>query len=98
MRDVLLGLDRFEVHHLRVVELLELALLIKDIGDTTTHTSGEVASCRAQDYHDTAGHVLAAVVAYPFHHRLRSRVADCEAFACKAPKVRLAARSTVEGH
>ena len=56
-------LDEREFHHVHVAEIVERVVLVIDVGDTTTHTCGEVAAGLAEHDHATAGHVFAAVVA-----------------------------------
>src|SRR5262249_26391058 len=72
-----------------VAQALEAALRIVDVGDAARHAGGKVAPRLAQHDDDTAGHVLAALVAATFHHGERTGVAYRESFAGHALEIRL---------
>ena len=74
------------------------AIGIPDIGDATAHACGKVAPRLAEDHHAPAGHVLAAVVAHAFDHRLCTTVANGEPLRGTAAVERLAAGRTVQAN
>src|SRR5690606_33493780 len=65
-------------HHLGVDTPL---VQVEDVGDAAGHAGREVASGRSEDDGAAPGHVLASVVADPFDHGERPRVADAEPFS-----------------
>ena len=68
----------------------------RDVGDAAAHAGGEVAAGAAEDDHDAAGHVLAAVIAHALDHGHGAAVADGEALAGQAVDEHLAAGGAVE--
>ena len=88
MSSRLVGL--FQLDHVRVAQLGELAVVVVDVGDAAAHAGGEVAAGRADDDDAAAGHVFAAVIADAFDDRVRAGVADAEALADDAAEVDLA--------
>src|SRR3990172_12795455 len=60
-----------DLNHRRIAVLDEVAVLVENVGDAARHAGREIAAGRAEYRHRTAGHVLAAMVADAFHHRLR---------------------------
>ena len=66
------------------------------IGDAARHPGREVASGVAQHHHHAAGHVFAAVVAHPFHHRRGARVAHREALPRHSSEVALPGDGAVQ--
>src|SRR5215203_2185682 len=96
VRDILLRLDRFQVDHLRVVELLETLILVQYVSYAAAHPGGEVAPGGAEHHHGTPSHVLATVFADALDDSLGARVSYREALSCEAPEVGLAPRCSVE--
>src|SRR5690606_21438933 len=74
---------------------LERAVLVEHITDATGHTGGEVAPGPAQHDDGTAGHVLRAVVAQPFHHSGSTGVAHAETFTRDAAELGFTAHRAV---
>ena len=79
--------DGFQCHHGQVAALLEIAVFVEYVGDTTAHARRKVAPGFAEHHHHTTGHVLAAVVADAFNHCAGTGVADCKAFAADTAEV-----------
>src|SRR5581483_5150048 len=75
-----------DVDQLQIATALEPAVLVVDVGDPAAHPGGEVATGRAEHHDAPAGHVLAAVIAEPFDHRGRPRVAHREPLTRQAAK------------
>src|SRR5207248_1941328 len=71
---------------------------IVDIGDAAAHARREIAPGLAQHHHAAAGHVLAAVIAHAFDHRLHAGITDAEALADHAAQENLAAGCAVADH
>ena len=73
-----LAVDRVEVDQLVVGARGELAVGVVDEGDAAAHPGAEVLARRADHDDDTAGHVLAGVLADALDDGLRAGVADRE--------------------
>ena len=87
---------QIDLHHVHITEVVEVVVLVPDIGHTTAHTGGEVSSCLTKHNHPTACHVLAAVVACAFQYRNGTGVPDTEAFTYLAIDIELTAGGTVK--
>ncbi len=68
------------------------------ISDAAAHAGGEVAAGGAEHHHAAAGHVLAAVVAHAFDHRMGAAVSHAEPLGGAAAEERFAARGAVQAH
>ena len=88
----------FQVGQAGVEADVEIAVRVIDIGDAAAHAGGEVAPGAADDGHDAAGHILAAVVAHAFHDGAGAAVADGEALAGASADEYVAAGGAVQGH
>ena len=88
--------DGLELDHRRIAALLEVPVPVVDVGDPAAHAGREVAPGAAEHHRHPPGHVLAAVVAHPFHHRDGSGVADREPLAGDPPEVALPGDRPVE--
>ena len=86
-RWVYTDLDAFEFDECQVAVQVEVVIAVPDVGDAAAHAGGKVAACGPEDYHAAAGHVFAAVVAHPFHHRVHAAVANTEALAGNSPDI-----------
>src|SRR5690242_15871367 len=53
----------------------------ENVGQAASHAGAEIEAERAEDKHDTAGHVFAAVLANPFNDRKSAAIADGKALA-----------------
>lgn len=60
---------------------LEVALLIRHIGNPAAHAGGEVAAGAARDHHDPAGYIFAAVIANALNDRYGPGVTHGKALA-----------------
>src|SRR4051794_36809050 len=89
-------LERLEADELRVAALLERSVLVEHVRDPAAHARGEVAAGGADDEHDTARHVLAAVIADALDDRRRAAVANSEPLADESTEERLARRRAVQ--
>ncbi len=89
-------LHEVDLHHIHVAEVVEVVVLVPYVGDTTTHTSGEVTASLTEHYHTTARHVLAAVVAGTLDDGYGTRVADTETLTYLTVDVKLTTCGTVE--
>ena len=69
--------------------------VVQDVGDPAAHAGGKIAAGGSQHHHPAAGHILAAVVADPFHHGHGSAVSYAEALAGPAADVSPARRGAV---
>ena len=91
--------DLFQIYRsLVAAERGELAGFIQHISNAAGHTGRKIAPHFAQHNHQAVRHVLAAVIAQPFHHRARAGVANGEPLAAHAVKKRLAAGGTIQHH
>ena len=70
-----------ELNCLQIAEVVEVAVWIPYIGNSSAHAGCKISSDRAENYSDSVGHVFAAVVAHAFDNGCRSRIADAESFA-----------------
>ena len=95
--DVVLVLHSLEADRLLVDPLVEVPRFVQDVGHAAGHAGREVLAGGAEHHHRAAGHVLAAVVPHPFHHRGGPRVADAEPLARNARDKGPAAGGAVEG-
>src|SRR4029077_3226714 len=73
-----------------------LGFCAQDICEAARHARAEVEPERAEDEHDAARHVFAAVLTDAFHNRKSAGVADGEAFAAATRDEELARSSAVE--
>ena len=89
----LVALERDQRDQLVVHEPL---VRVEQVRHATGHAGAEVASVRAEDDDRASRHVLAAVVADPFDHCGRTRVADAEALSSASRAEELATGRTVE--
>src|SRR5690606_12196254 len=80
----------------QIAALLEIAVLIVDIGDTAAHARCKIAARPAQHRDDTASHIFAAMVACAFHDGDGPRIADREALPGDAIKIGLTRDRAVE--
>ena len=71
---------------------------IEQVGPAAGHPGPEVGTDRAQDDHDPAGHVFAAVRAEPLDDRLRAAVADGEAHPGPADEMESPCRRPEQAH
>ena len=94
--DVIHGDQRFQIHHAGVALPRERIVLVQDVRDAAAHARREVAPGRTEDDHATAGHVLAAVVADAFDHRMGAAVANAEPLGGDPPEKALAGGGAVE--
>ncbi len=74
----------------------ELAGIVQHEGYAAGHAGGEVAARLAQNDNEPLGHVLAAVIAYAFHHGGGAGVAHRESLAGHAVEECLAAGGAVK--
>ncbi len=70
---VLGPLQRQQLDHGRVAALGEAAVAVEDVGDAARHAGGKVAAGGAEDEHQAARHVLAAVVSDALHTKPPSK-------------------------
>ena len=89
-------LDKVDLHHIHVAEIVEVVVLVPDVGHTTTHTSGEVAACRTEDDDTATRHILTAVVSGALHDGDGTRVTHGEALTDLSVDVELAGSSTIQ--
>ena len=61
--------------------LREVASFVEDVSDSSTHTGGEIAPGLSQHQHQSACHILAAVIAQPFDDGGCARIAHGESLA-----------------
>ncbi len=88
--------ERLDVDLFQVDPLAEGALGVIDVGHATRHPGREVASRRPEDDHQSARHVLAAVIPHSFDHRGGAGVAHAEALPHLAADEHLAGGGAVE--
>src|SRR5690606_7659247 len=62
----------------------KLTICVIHKGQSTAHTCSEVPTCRSEDQHGSAGHVLTTVIANPFHYSYGTRIAHCKTLPCLA--------------
>ena len=88
--------EPFDLDHLVVDALLEVAVLVDHVGDAAAHPGSEVPAGFA-DHDDTStGHVLAAVVADPFDDGDGAGVADGETFPGSSVEVAVAGDGAIQ--
>ena len=85
-----------DLHHVHVTEVVEVVVLVPYVCDTTTHTSGEVASGLTEHYHTTASHIFTAVVAGTLDNGDGTRVTYTEALTYLTVDVEFTTCGTVE--
>src|SRR6056297_1502 len=86
-----LDLDQF------VVVLVHKGVIdIHHVGKATGHTSTEIVPGSTENGHQTAGHVLAAVIASAFHNRMGTGITNCETLARGSCRKELAASRTIQ--
>ena len=73
--DLLRIAQAVEEHHLLVAAGGEVVVFVEHVGDAAAHARREVAAGGAEHDDAAARHVLAAVVADRFHHRVHAAVA-----------------------
>ena len=59
-----------QINQLMVAAVKEVTFHIEHIGEAARHTRTKVQACTSKDGYHTACHILAAVVACAFNHRL----------------------------
>src|SRR5690606_21287072 len=91
-----LFLHRLQRNLCHVAALVEITDLIKHIGHTTRHASGEVAAGLAKHDDGAAGHVFAAVITHALDHCGGAGVAHRETLAADAGEVHFAFDRTVQ--
>src|SRR5262249_31363975 len=74
----------FQVDHLKIASLREVAFFVDDVGDTSAHSGCKVSSCPAENNHAAAGHILASVIADAFDDRNCATVSNGETLARNA--------------
>src|SRR5579862_3022489 len=90
--------QRLEIDGVKVAALFgEVSTLVEDVGDAAAHASRKISAARAEDEHQSVGHVFAAVIADTFDNGGRSGVADGEALAGDSVEERFPAGRSVEG-
>src|SRR4051794_3241960 len=77
-----LQIDGFEIAAL----LSEVSAFIENVSDTSAHPGREISSARAEYQHQAIGHVLATVIANPFHDSGRAGITNRKALASHAVK------------
>ena len=88
--------DEVDFHHVHVTEVVEVVVLVPDVGYTTRHSGGEVTSGLAEHHYASACHVFTAMVASTLDDGNGTRVAHAETFAHLAVDVEFAGGGTVE--
>ena len=71
-------LNARKLNHLQVDLGLEVLVHVEDVGNTTRHTSSEVAASGSKDENTTTSHVLTTVVTNTFNNSSGTRVSDSE--------------------
>src|SRR5688572_28135808 len=80
-RDILRLDERLEINHARIATLGKPSVHVEHVGHAAAHPGGEIAT-RPAEYDDASrSHVLAAVIADAFDHRVRPAVPNGESFA-----------------
>lgn len=72
--------DGFEFNHFEVDLVAEVLGRIEDVGDTSRHSSGEVATGTSENDNSSSGHVLTTVISASLDDSGRSRVSNSESF------------------
>ena len=96
--NIVLVLHRLQAHGLLVDPLVEIPVLVQNVGHAAGHAGCEVLAGLAQNHDSAAGHVLTAVVSHALDNGGRAAVADAEALTGHAGDEGLAAGGTVKGH
>src|SRR3974390_2600068 len=94
--DAVLARHWLKLHHGEIAASVEVAVLVKHIGDAAGHAGGEVPPRRADHHHDAARHIFAAMVARAFYHRGGAGIAHGKALAANAPEVALTGDRAIE--
>lgn len=76
--DLMRVLNAAQLNHLLVDLALEVLVDVKDVSNTTRHTSSEVATSAAKTENTTTSHVLATVVTHTLNNGGDTRVTDSE--------------------
>ena len=89
-------LHEVNLHHIHVTEVIEVVVLIPYVGNTTTHTSGEVTAGFTENYYSTARHILAAVVTSTLNHGDGTGVTNTKALAYLTIDIQLTTCGTIQ--
>src|ERR1017187_4365759 len=89
-----LEVDRFQI----AAFLGEVSALVKNVGDTATHASGEISAAGPEHQNQALGHIFAAVVADSLDYRSRSGVANRKPLARDPIEKRFTTGCAVEGN
>src|SRR5271170_4234036 len=73
---LVLGCQRFEIHHGFAHPSRKGPLVVEDVGHSATHPCSKVTPGWSQDDDGSTGHVLAPVVSHAFHDRDRTAIAN----------------------
>jgi len=88
--------DLAKLNHLLVDLAGECVGGIENVGDTSTHTSSEVATCDAENHNATTSHVLAAMITTSLNDGVRTRVTNCETLGGDTTDEGLSRSSTIQ--
>src|SRR5712664_2694831 len=89
-----IGIDFGERHEIAVKHILGFGA--QHIGQPAGHARTEIEAERPENDGHAAGHVLASMLADPFHYGKRTAVSDCETLPAPAGNKELARRRAVE--
>src|SRR5260370_26034986 len=89
-----IGIDFGERHEIAVKHILGFGT--QHISEAAGHARTEIQAERPENDGHAAGHVLASMLADPFHYGKRTAVADSETLPAAAGNKELAGRSAVE--
>src|ERR1700733_4275143 len=90
------GVDAADVDELMIVAVDKIALEVEYVGKSPGEAGSEIDPGPAEHAHDSARHVLAAVIAGAFHHGDGAGVAHGEALSRDARREELAAGRAIE--
>ena len=84
-----------EVHHFHVA-VADKSQVIENKSHATAHACGKVLAGGTQHDNDTAGHVLAAMVAHAFDNGTCPGIAHSKTLPCPAVNINLSGGSAIE--
>ena len=86
----------FQIDHLKVAPLGEIALFIEDVGNAAAHARRKIPSCTAKDNDAAARHVFATVIADTFDDGMRTAVPNAESLTGNPADECLAGRGSIK--
>ena len=85
-----------DIDQLVVIVIHKAVVPVQHVGKTTGHAGTEVESGATQHHHHATSHILATVIAHPFHHCASTRVTHRKPLASQTRGQQVTTSSTVQ--